>query len=403
MLRFKKEDGSFYPDWKKIKINDLGEFIGGGTPSTKNKEYWTGDIPWLSSSDLEEENVNKIKISKYINKDAIEHSSTRLITKDSVMIVSRVGLGKVAVCPCNLCTSQDFTSIVKNDNWNSKFLAYSLSVIMNHKKKESQGTAIKGVSTKDIKETPILLPNYEEQNKIAEFLTEIDNVIECSEKEVESLEQQKKGLIQKIFSQEVRLKKEDGSEYPTWNIKRLKEIGSFSSGFGFNEKYQGNKDKDIMFFKVSDMNIKGNEIIMRSSNNTVDDDILSEMKLSKFTQNGILFAKVGAAIYKERKRLVYSNFLMDNNMMAFFPKNESLEFIYYLFCNTKFLKYAQTGALPSYNSSDLGSIKVNIPCIEEQKKIADFLSSFDEAIDAAKEELETWKNIKKGLLQQMFE
>lgn len=190
-----------------------------------------------------------------------------------------------------------------------------------------------------------------------------------------------------------------------WEVNKLKNIGKFSSGTGFPEKYQGGKDsKDIPFFKVSDMNLKGNEVNMIVSNNYVNSQDIAEIKAKVIDKKSIIFAKVGAAIFLERKRKVNSPFLIDNNMMAF-SSDKSIDFnyLYYLFSRIRLSKYAQVGALPSYNASDIGNIKVAYPESSlEQQKIAEILSTVDEQIEETDQLIEKTKELKKGLMQQLL-
>lgn len=190
-----------------------------------------------------------------------------------------------------------------------------------------------------------------------------------------------------------------------WEVNKLKSIGKFSSGTGFPEKYQGGKDsKDIPFFKVSDMNLKGNEVNMIVSNNYVNSQAIAEIKAKVIDKKSIIFAKVGAAIFLERKRKVSSPFLIDNNMMAF-SSDKSIDFnyLYYLFSRIRLSKYAQVGALPSYNASDIGNIKVAYPESSlEQQKIAEILSTVDEQIEQTDQLIEKTKELKKGLMQQLL-
>ena len=190
-----------------------------------------------------------------------------------------------------------------------------------------------------------------------------------------------------------------------WEVNKLKSIGKFSSGTGFPEKYQGGKDsKDIPFFKVSDMNLKGNEVNMIVSNNYVNSQAIAKIKAKVIDKKSIIFAKVGAAIFLERKRKVSSPFLIDNNMMAF-SSDKSIDFnyLYYLFSRIRLSKYAQVGALPSYNASDIGNIKVAYPESSlEQQKIAEILSIVDEQIEQTDQLIEKTKELKKGLMQQLL-
>lgn len=134
----------------------------------------------------------------FITEEAIRCSVTKKIPRDSVLIVLKVGVGKVVVAPCELCTSQDFTNIVK-PKCNSLFLGYMLSNIMQIKTNGVQGTSIKGVPAKEIKQYRIPIPCLEEQQKIADFLYAYDEAITCAKQELDKWKELKKGLLQQMF------------------------------------------------------------------------------------------------------------------------------------------------------------------------------------------------------------
>ena len=243
------------------------------------------------------------------------------------------------------------------------------------------------------------IPSINEQKKIIYLLEMITNKERLLEQEYQYYQDFKKYLMQKIFTQKLRFA--DFSD--DWVECKFKDLGTVKSGVGFSNKYQGHVDLKYNVYKVSDMNLKGNEKIMNKSNNTVDEEILSEMGAKLIDVPSIIFAKVGEAIFLNRKRIAKPNFLIDNNMMAFSPNNAvKLEFMYYLSTTINFGKYAQTGALPSYNASDIYSIKCKIPSIEEQEKIVNILSLVDNKIDFCSNQIRDVLNFKKGLLQQMF-
>lgn len=197
-IRFKSAIGSPFPDWESKKLEKIGSFLGGGTPSTSQQDYWIGNIPWVSSSDLEENSIHKISITRFINQTAIEESATKIIPPNSILIVSRVGVGKIAVSSKSLCTSQDFSNFTPKEG-NIYFLAYWFVA---HKKKLisiSQGTSIKGFTNSDLSLLRIDFPYILEQEKIANFLTAIDRKIETLTRQIEQTEQFKKGLLQKLF------------------------------------------------------------------------------------------------------------------------------------------------------------------------------------------------------------
>ncbi|NBQ67571.1 MAG: restriction endonuclease subunit S [Nitrosomonadaceae bacterium] len=197
-LRFKDDDGREFPEWKKRKIGELGRFIGGGTPTTQNDEFWNGNIPWISSSDLSEESIFQIKTTRFISEKAISQSATKLVPKNSILIVSRVGVGKVAIAKEDICTSQDFTNLVLHSG-NHVFFAYLLKTKTNKLLEFNQGTSIKGFVKSDLEAFEIYAPVIQEQTKIANFLTAIDDKITQAQTQLEAVKLYKKGLLQQMF------------------------------------------------------------------------------------------------------------------------------------------------------------------------------------------------------------
>lgn len=197
-IRFRQADGSPFPDWETKKLKDLGKFTGGGTPSTNNQEYWQGNTPWISSSDISDESIHDITVSRYITAKAINESATKVVSPNSILLVSRVGVGKLAVSSIEICTSQDFTNFTPHQD-NVYFLAYLLHFYKNKLFSFSQGTSIKGFTISDIKLLKLELPHIHEQQKIADFLTAIDDKIKAIDQQVEKMETFKKGLLQQMF------------------------------------------------------------------------------------------------------------------------------------------------------------------------------------------------------------
>ena len=185
-------------EWNKYYIRNLAEVKGGGTPSSSNTSFWSGNIPWVSSSDISEENIYDVSITRYITDEAIDNSATKICEAPCVLIVSRVGVGKVALSNMPLCTSQDFCNLVKI-KCNPMFLAYQLSLIMKRKAKEVQGTSIKGITIDEIQKIEVFLPNKKEQNQIASKLSNVDNLISVETKFLQCYQKQRTYLLQQLF------------------------------------------------------------------------------------------------------------------------------------------------------------------------------------------------------------
>lgn len=204
LLTGKKRLPGFSGEWESVLLGEASAFYNGGTPSKKREDWWKGSIPWVSSSDLRDGSITKVNINRFITHDAVEHSSTRICPKNAVLVVTRVGVGKVAVAPCELCTSQDFTTIVSNRH-NPYFLAYILVPILKELAAQAQGTSIKGVTVEEIQKIRITTPTLEEQNQIVNILADIDSEIEALEQKLEKYRQIKQGMMQQLLTGKVRL------------------------------------------------------------------------------------------------------------------------------------------------------------------------------------------------------
>ena len=189
-----------------------------------------------------------------------------------------------------------------------------------------------------------------------------------------------------------------------WEERKLGEVGKTKSGIGFPDAQQGGK-QGTPFYKVSDMNNPGNEVVMMNANNYASDSQLKENKWNPINpqNSGVVFAKVGAAIFLDRKRIVDTSFLIDNNMMSYlFDSSWNLYFGKTLFEKLRLSRFAQVGALPSFNGSDVEDIKVMIPEESEQKMIGDMFEKLDDIIALHQRKLDLLKEQKKGYLQKMF-
>ena len=252
-LRFK----TYSKPWEVQALGKLGSFLGGGTPSTENRAYWSGDIPWVSSSDIKESDFFGIKLHRYITEEAIKNSATKKVPENSLLIVSRVGVGKFALCRHKVCTSQDFTSFTP-ENCSIVFIAYQLYKNKNRLINLGQGTTIKGFTTGDLASFKLHIPEKSEQQKIADFLTSVDTKISLLTEKNRLLKDYKKGVIQQIFSQQIHFKDDDGNAFPEWDTHELAMLSEsgISNGVFNDPKKVG---KGFRLINVKDM-YKGDSI-----------------------------------------------------------------------------------------------------------------------------------------------
>ena len=189
----------FEGEWELCEINDLADdFQSGGTPKTNVQEYWDGDIPWIQSSDLGINCLFEIKVQKSISEKGLESSSAKIIPKDSIAVVTRVGVGKLAVMRHEYATSQDFLSL-SNLKSNIEFTAYLLYRLLQKEVNQLQGTSIKGITKVELLSKKVLIPSLPEQQAIGAYFSTLDNLINSHHEKISQLEILKKKLLQDMF------------------------------------------------------------------------------------------------------------------------------------------------------------------------------------------------------------
>ena len=247
--------------------------------------------------------------------------------------------------------------------------------------------ALPSYNSGDIEAMEILLPSLSEQSQIGAFFKKIDNLI--------TLHQSKsfRHILKAIVSCTL-----------SWEQRKLGEVGKARSGIGFPDSEQGGTI-GTPFFKVSDMNIDGNENEMTAANNYVTTAQIVAHKWSPIEElPAIFFAKVGAAVMLNRKRLCRFPFLLDNNTMAYsLDKTKwDADFAKALFETVDLTSLVQVGALPSYNSGDIEAMEILLPSLSEQSQIGAFFKKIDNLITLHQSKLEKLQKIKKSMLESMF-
>jgi len=392
-LRFPEFRGA----WEKKTLETLGYFTGGGTPSKDNAAYWTGEIPWISSSDLNEDSISQINITRFITKQGVQESATKVVPAKSILLISRVGVGKLAVSTFPLCTSQDFTNFTPTDA-DPLFLAYLLKSQKKTLLSFNQGTSIKGFTKDNIASLRLGFPSPAEQQKIAECLSSVDEVIAAQARKVEALKTHKKGLMQQLFPREgetqPRLRFPEFQNAGDWVRTKLGRHVAIQSGYS-PSSYALSSNGEYAFVKVEDLN---NCIKYQISGREFCDDSDGVVPT-----NSILFPKRGATIELNKIRITATNILIDTNLMALTPKNGlEAEFLYYYLSNVGLSHIADTSTIPQINNKHINPFDLYLPEEAEQQRIASCLSSLDAMITSEAQKLEALKTHKKGLMQQLF-
>lgn len=195
----------FAEPWEQRKVSQLSEkTYGGGTPATSNKAFWNGNIPWIQSSDMVDENLFGVKPRKYITQEGLNHSATQLVPENSIAIITRVGVGKLAFIPFSYTTSQDFLSLSRL-NTEPFFTVYACYKKLQSELNAVQGTSIKGITKDELLTKIIMVPEYAEQQRIGTLFKHLYNLITLHKQKLEKFKTQRKALMQLLLTGIVRV------------------------------------------------------------------------------------------------------------------------------------------------------------------------------------------------------
>ena len=390
-LRFPEFSG----EWDSFKLVELGKFIGGGTPSSSNLSFWTGSIPWISSSDIKEDNINNISISRYITEDAIEKSATKYCPAPVILIVSRVGVGKVALSHTSLCTSQDFCNII-DIKCHPVFLSYNLLRTMKRKSREVQGTSIKGITSDELQKIRVFIPkNKDEQNKISNLLTLLDERIVTQNKIIDKLQSLINGLNDSLYQQcgngIMTSFSKLGQSYSGLSGKSADDFGTGKPYITYLNVYSNNvvNENDYQYVRISDGEkqniVKYGDVLFTLSSETPEEVGIGSVYLGK---SDVYLNSFCFGIHITDTKVVFPPYLSYYVSSTPFRK-----FIY---------PYAQGSTRFNLCKADFEKARIKMPSLENQKRIYFILSHIASKVETETKLWDLFKFQKQYLLRQMF-
>ncbi|MEI7999119.1 MAG: restriction endonuclease subunit S, partial [Candidatus Omnitrophota bacterium] len=325
-------------------------------------------------------------------------------------ITTEAPLGNIAsIDDENVALAQRVIKLTgKKDKIYNLFLKHRLISPQFQKKidEKGSGTTAKGIKGSELHKLDVFFPTLPEQTKIATFLKAVDDRLNQLKQKKILLEQYKEGVMQKIFDQEIRFKEVDGNEFPEWELKKMMEIGEFKNGIN-----KGKEDFGFGFPFINLMDVFGKSTISDLKLDLVNANE-KELKLYELKKGDVLFIRssvkksgVGetSLVLEDLKNTVFSGFLIrfrDTKLGI------DLGFKKYCFAVKKFrenlIALSTTSANTNINQESLNELVIPIPSLEEQTKIANFLSAIDEKINCCTDQISKTEQYKKGLLQKMF-
>ena len=380
-LRFKDKNGNAYPEWEEKAMEHFGTFLKGNNLS--KADLTPNGYPCILYGELYTK-YSEITEKIHSYTDRLETNQTIGNMNDVLIPSSGETAIDISTATCllvnNVLLGGDL-NVFRPKEQDGRFISYEL----NHKKRRkiasiAQGATVVHLYPNFLKKLKITLPCLEEQEKIAGFLSKVDELINECEGEVKDLEEQKKWLMQKIFSQQIRFKDSNNNPYPDWEETKLEEIYNFKYGL-----YNNNPDNGGQYPVYGANGIIGGYTEYNAENSVII---------------GHMGAYAGSVLFEKNKHFVTYNGTITT------PKDINKlnsKYGYFLLLNLDIRKICDGSGQPFLSYDTLNRIKAKVSKnIEEQEKIAKVLSKMDELIEEKKALLSDWQQFKKGLLQQMF-
>mgnify|MGYP004527592231 CR=1 FL=1 len=405
-VRFK----GFEDDWEQRKVSELAEkTYGGGTPTTSNEAYWNGDIPWIQSSDVVDGKLFGVEPRKHITQDGLNNSTAQLIPENSIAIITRVGVGKLAFMPYSYATSQDFLSLSKL-NAEPLFTVYACYKKLQSELNAVQGTSIKGITKNELLAKSIMVPKYTEQKQIGDFFRQLDNLITLHQRKLEKLQLVKKSMLEKMFPK-------NGSKIPEirfegftddWEQRKFGEIAEIKTGPFGSMLHADDYVSDGIPIITTEHFKTG--ILPRSKNGLPQVSNADYKRLTAYTlDNGdIVFSRVGSVDINALITPFQSNWLFSGRVLRVRPQTDISSQFLHTRLETESIKTdirarAVGQTMPSINTEILKNTPLVLPTsVAEQTRIGAYFTAIDYLITLHQRKLEKMKNIKKSLLEKLF-
>lgn len=399
IIRFKSLNGVTFPDWKEFSFQEIFEFKSSAPLSRSQLNYLNGEVKNIHYGDILLKLPPVIstdsELLPYINQDCIPDKYEALEKGDIIFAdtAEDYSLGKaieIISTPLRVTSGLHTIACKAKLEFASGFLAYCLNsnYYQDQINRLATGTKVYSIIKSNIIKTKLRAPSsYEEQQKISSFFSALDQKIELNEQKLEALEELKKGLMQKIFNRKIRFKKDDGTDFPDTVSCTLRDISEYSKCIV--------EKKNSLFI--------GNEQLISNFGGTT----LNFRRVAKgnaFNSGDILFGNIRP--YLKKVWLSNESGIASPDVLIFKATNAIPGYLKCILSSERFFNHVAQGykgsKMPRGDKQQIMNFSIQCPCLEEQQKIADFLSALDLKIDIKRKTVAAMRDLKRGFMQQMF-
>jgi type I restriction enzyme S subunit len=387
-LRFKADDGSDFPNWEEKTLGELCEPLTYGMNAAATK--FDGENRYIRITDIDDET------HAFLSNDVVSPSGElddKYLVKKGDILLARTGASTGKSYLYHPKDGKLFYAgfLIKAHVLPSSddYFIYSQTLTDRYGKwvkTTSMRSGQPGINANEYASYSFSVPSLPEQRKIADLLSAVDDVIAAQEAEVAAWEKRKKGVMQKLFSQEVRFKADDGSDFPDWEEKTLGDICMYE-----RQRSEG-------------ANFVGTENMLKDFGGVTFDNSNADDSGTLYHPGDTLMSNIRP--YLKKAWLADRKGTCSTDVLVFHPTSVEPGYLYWLIASDAFVRYVMSAAkgskMPRGDKKHIMEMPLLLPNKDEQRKIDDCLSSLNDVIIKAKNELAKWQELKKGLLQQMF-
>ena len=401
--------------WSKTTFGEVSTgYLSGGTPDTSQADFWTGDIPWITSKWL----GDKLELTsgeKFISIDAVKKSATKIVPKNSIIFATRVGVGKVGINHIDLAINQDLAGVlIDNEKYDIKFIAYQLGIspIQQYVAMNKRGATIKGITRDCLEQIRLNIPPLPEQKKIAHILSTVQRAIEAQERIIQNTNELKKALMHKLFTEGLRGEPQRQTEIgPVPESWEVVELGTLFEKQPQNGIYKHKRDYGLgtQILRIDDFSNDGDVVTKAGNLVTL---ARREIETYGLEPGDIVINRVNSLSHLGKTALIGGigdEMVFESNMMRFsVDESQILKEYVFKFLNSPLTKKQIIGtakravAQSSINQGDVKSIIVPMPSLQEQQEIVDALASVEAKIAHSMDKSHVLKDLFRTLLHELM-
>ncbi|SCL74142.1 Type I restriction enzyme EcoKI specificity protein [Methanoculleus chikugoensis] len=414
------EIGEIPVEWVVESFSEACDLlINGGTPNTQVPKYWDGSIPWITGADVVNQKIENIR--RYITEQAVEDSSTSVIPKECLLVVTRTGVGKLAITPFDVAISQDITGVIPKKDYDIEYLFWVLNASRYYFQNLTQGTSINGITRNDLIQFKFAVPPLPEQHRIAAVLSTIDEAIEKTEALIDKLRQVKAGLMQDLLTkgidEEGRVRSEETHAFKDselgrvpveWEVTQLKDVISekLQNGYSGPETDGDNGLRALTLTAVTENKIDiSNTKYIEADYKRVKDLFINKNDIFVERSNTLEFVGLAALYEGDIPFAIYPDLLIRIRASSelILPK-----ILLYILLHPKSRAYFQrfakgtSGSMKKIDQKIIGNLPLPLSPLPEQHRLAAVLTTADDQIAREEAYRDKLLAMKKGLMADLL-